>query len=344
MPISIVVGAQYGSEGKGKVAFDWAKRRGAIAAVRVGGPNSGHTVVHDGASRVFRQLPTAALLPRVLSILTPGAYINVEVLLEEIRQVGATSADVVIDPRAAVVTEADVEIERASSLGERIGSTTSGTGATVARRVRRDGTLTRASDVPELAPYLGDTLPLLRDIVQRHRVIVEGTQGYGLSLLHGLEGDFSTSRDTTAAGFLSETGLSPFDVDEVILVARAFPIRVAGHSGSLPNERSWAEVGAHSGRSDLVERTTVTRRVRRVGEFEPEIVKRAIYANRPTHLVLNHIDYVSDLRSAAGQMVAQQFIREVETALGRTVDFVGVDPEGLKARPQFVARDAEELA
>jgi hypothetical protein len=61
MPISVVVGGQFGSEGKGKVALAIARLHHAIAAVRVGGTNSGHTVVRrDGEVCAFRQLPAAA--------------------------------------------------------------------------------------------------------------------------------------------------------------------------------------------------------------------------------------------------------------------------------------------
>ncbi len=48
MPVTVVVGGQFGSEGKGKVAHWLARELRASTAVRVGGPNSGHTVVADG--------------------------------------------------------------------------------------------------------------------------------------------------------------------------------------------------------------------------------------------------------------------------------------------------------
>ncbi|MFE4950406.1 adenylosuccinate synthetase [Leifsonia sp. NPDC056665] len=332
MPVSIIVGAQYGSEGKGKVALEWARRHRAAAAVRIGGPNSGHTVIWNDEPVIFKQLPTSILLPETLAILPPGAYINVRILLEELTRSAVDSSKVVIDPRAAVVTDADIAEEISSGLTNRIGSTASGTGAAVARRVRRDGSLTRASDVPELQEFLGDTLPLLHDISSSQRVVIEGTQGYGLSVLHGMEGDFATSRDTTAAGFLSETGLSPLVVDEIVLVARAYPIRVAGRSGSLSGETSWQVLGERIGRPELIERTTVTHRVRRVGEFDPEIVKRAIYANQPTHLVLNHVDYVTSFDSQESTSRVANFLERVEESIGRRVDFVGFDDRSLVGR------------
>jgi adenylosuccinate synthase len=63
MPVTVIVGGQFGSEGKGKVAHHLAREMGASIAIRVGGPNSGHTVFSkDGAPLIFRKLhsPCAA--------------------------------------------------------------------------------------------------------------------------------------------------------------------------------------------------------------------------------------------------------------------------------------------
>ena len=79
------------------------------------------------------------------------------------------------------------------------------------------------------------------------RLVLEGTQGFGLSLVHSSYYPFVTSRDTTAAAFVSEAGFSPLDVDEIVLVIRAFPIRVGGNSGPLPNEIDWHTLSTESG-------------------------------------------------------------------------------------------------
>ena len=64
MPVTVVVGGQFGSEGKGKVALATARETKASIVVRVGGPNSGHTGVDaSGRSLIFRQLPAAAFTP-----------------------------------------------------------------------------------------------------------------------------------------------------------------------------------------------------------------------------------------------------------------------------------------
>ena len=158
------------------------------------------------------------------------------------------------------------------------------------------------------------------------RLIIEGTQGYGLSLLHSQHYPYVTSRDTTAAGFLSETGLSPLDVDDVVLVLRAFPIRVSGNSGPLPQEINWDVIAAESGTGlGLSELTSVTRTVRRVARFEPDIVRQAIAANNPSRIVLNHLDHVDVNCTKANSLTKQagRFVQEVESAIGKNIDYFG---------------------
>lgn len=339
MPVTVVVGGQYGSEGKGKVAHRLVRDSGANAvAVRVGGSNSGHTIAgHDGKPLVLRQLPTAAWLPGPALVLPPGSYLEPELLLREIAQTGTRPERLRIDPDAAVIGPDDARRERDSGLRARIGSTESGTGSAVMRRVARDGTLRRAREVPELGAYLCDTLAFLRGrLDQDARVVVEGTQGYGLSNLHGGHGDYATSRDTTAAGFLAETGLSPLDVDHVVMVVRAFPIRVAGASGPLPRETTWQAVAEAAGRPGLAEWTTVTGRIRRVAEFDPAVVRRAIAANRPTLLVMNHVDYAApDYARTRGAALA--FVGRAEQALARRIDMIGLGPASLIGRSELAS-------
>src|SRR5690348_1472031 len=131
MPATVVVGGQFGSEGKGKIAHYFASRRNAAAVVRVGGPNSGHTVVVRGERHVFRQLPAAALIPGCLSVIGPGSYVDPAVLLAEVGAMQLRPEDLVIDENAVVITAADRENERAAELDKAIGSTCSGTGSAV---------------------------------------------------------------------------------------------------------------------------------------------------------------------------------------------------------------------
>jgi adenylosuccinate synthase len=332
MPASVVIGGQFGSEGKGKVAQHVAETRGARAAVRVGGPNSGHTTKARGdAQRILLHLPTAAVLPEVLCVLPAGSYLDPKQLLREIRELGLSSSRVAIDPAAMVILDEDRRQEHASGLGERIGSTCSGTGAAVIRRIERASNVVFARDHPALRSFVRPTIGLLRSILSEgERVVVEGTQGFGLSLLHSPHYPKVTARDTTAAAAVSEAGLSPLDIDEIVLVLRAFPIRVAGDSGPFDApEIDWTTIateGGHSG--DLAEYTSVTHRLRRVARFDPELVRRAIAVNQPTSLVLNHVDYV-DAAVSSGSLTqrAWEFVHKITLQIQRPIDLVGVGPD-----------------
>jgi len=328
MGVSIIVGGQFGSEGKGKIARWFAEKHQVSSVVRVGGINSGHTVIDTaGQAVIFRILPTAAIDRQATCVLPAGSYLNVDLLFREIKQAGISPSLVKIHPHAVIITEREVELERETKLTARLGSTGSGTGAAVGLRVMRDPNLTLAKDVGELENFLCDTGEFLRgEIAQGRKVLIEGTQGFGLSCLHSPYYPKATSRDTSAAGFLSEAGLSPFDVEHIVMVIRSYPIRVCGNSGPLPHEITWEDVTTAAGRQDPIrEYTSVTRHLRRVGQFDPEIILHAIAVNRPDQLILNHLDY---LPGGPGTLSPERtaFLEKVQSQLRQRIDYVGLDP------------------
>lgn len=338
MPVTIVAGGQFGSEGKGKVAHYFAKTQQAEYVVRCGGPNSGHTVVDmGGVPHIFRQLPTATLLHNVKLAIAAGSYIDLNVLKGEIETYKVGPDRLSISSRAVMITPEMRQEE--NGLVQRIGSTGSGTGAAVVARIRR-GDVIFAKDVPELREYTCDVEEKLRDSLDEGgRVLIEGTQGVGLSLYHSPYYPHVTSRDTTPAGFLSEVGLSPLDVDEVVLVLRAYPIRVAGCSGPLERETTWEKLSLEGGhREPLVEYTTVTNRIRRVSYFYPDDVIRALKVVRPSKIVLNHVDYYA-ADGVGRRERLKAFVEGIEASIGRAVDYVGCGRDSMLSRVEFSLRN-----
>lgn len=324
--LTVVVGGQFGSEAKGKVVAYLARE--ADLAIRTGAPNAGHTVVKDGKTHRLQQVPTAFVNPSCRLAIGAGGLIDPAILAREVAELGVGDR-LVVDFQAGLI-----EPEHAAQEGElvkQIGSTGKGCGAALADRVWRRGRLARDLGPEGLGVELADVSLLANDLLDSGgRVLLEGTQGYGLSLYHG-HYPHVTSRDTTAAGFLAEAGLGPLSVTEVILVIRTYPIRVAGPSGPLPGEISWEELSERAGR-DLVERTTVTNKVRRVAEFDIEIVKRAIKANRPTGIALMFLDYLfpedagkDDWDSLSKE--AQAYVLDLEGKLGVPVTLLGTGAE-----------------
>ena len=333
MPVSIVIGGQFGSEGKGKVALEIVRRsRVPAVAVRVGGPNSGHTAYdRSGMKHVLRQLPAACVDRNVDVVLPAGSYINVEVLLTEIEKLDYPRDRIHVSAYAHIIREEHQEWEKTAGLTETIGSTGSGVGAAVMASVAREAAnfplrSAFAEDDARLESYVKNTSTYLRERIKSgNRVVIEGTQGFGLSLLEGGYWPKATSRSTTAAGALSEAGLSPMDVDDITMVIRSYPIRVAGDSGPLPRETTWEKIARKIGcQSDLREYTTVTGKLRRVGYFDPEIVRCALDVNMPNRLVLNHLDHIGkkqDFRDEKSDLM--KFVNQVECDIERKIDWYG---------------------
>ncbi len=336
MPVSIVVGGQFGSEGKGKVALELVRyhHRSAVTVVRVGGPNSGHTAYdRNGKKWALRQMPAACIDKNVDVVFPAGSYIDPELLLKEISDLDYPTDRIRISSFARVITSEHRAWEEKAGITKSIGSTGSGVGAAVLAAVSRNAdnfslASPKAAEDELLQPFVFDVAAHLDDVLSRNgRVIVEGTQGFGLSLLDSGFWPQVTARYTTAAGALAEAGLSPRVVDNVTLVLRSYPIRVAGQSGPLFGELTWDELGRRTGKTGLEEFTTVTQKLRRVGEFDPDLVKRAIIANRPDQIVLNHMDYVGEASDLARRGSAiRNFLDRVTAEIGRSIDWVGFSP------------------
>lgn len=330
MAATIVVGGQFGSEGKGKVVALLASRAESPWLVRCGGPNSGHTVTIQGRDVVLRQVPSCSEPNRATFLLSAGCAIDEPVLLRELDLLEIPPDRIIVDPRAVIVTDQDRENEKRSLKA--IASTCSGTGSAMARRLLRVGDVMLAGDsdvlakrcrIQTIASLLHEQLDIGTD------VIVEGSQGFALSLLHGDKYPFVTSRDTTASGFASEVGLAPKSIDKIVVVIRTYPIRVGGSSGPFDNEISWEEIRESSGAPDTMpEFTSVTHKLRRVARFDMEAVRRACRYNRPTALAvmgLDRIDYRNTNVTSWGALTdsAQRFVANLESSTGVLVELVG---------------------
>jgi adenylosuccinate synthase len=330
MAVTVVVGGQYGSEGKGKVVALTAARLKEPWVVRCGGPNSGHSLTLGGKQVVLRQVPAAAGHRNAVLLLSAGCAIDEQVLLSEVRDLGLPKEQVVVDPRAVLIDDSDRLAEKA--IAERIGSTGSGTGAALVRRMTRlpDVRLAVHSELLHNNVRVESVAPLLHAHLDKGGdVVVEGTQGFGLSLLHGPDYPHVTSRDTTAAAFASEVGLSPRQVSEIVMVIRTWPIRVGGPSGDLPQEVTWEEVQRVSGAPEVYpEYTSVTNRLRRVARFDLADVKRACDYNRAVQLALmglDRLDYRNYRASSWSGLTpaAQAFVCSLEKECQVRVGWVG---------------------
>jgi len=335
----VVVGGQFGGEGKGKISAFITRQEEIDICIRCGGPNSGHTfVAEDGSTVLLRQLPTGYIRPQTRLLVPAGALIDLTVLKYELDSLRLDPKRVGVDRNAMIIEQGDRDRESQLGLRDRLSSTLCGVGSAVARRALRGADVTLAGKVAHDVSWLAE---LITDVSEEanvaldhgKKVLVEGTQGFGLSLYHTDCYPKATSRDTTAAGFLSEVGLSPLLVTEVVLVFRTFPIRVSGEqAGPMKNEISWEILQQESGYPHPIqEMTTVSKKRRRVGRFDWELAERAVMFNRPTKVALNGLDYL-DFRNKGITSVelftepTRPFLKRLERTTGSTVGLWGTGP------------------
>jgi adenylosuccinate synthase len=294
--VQVIVGGQFGSEGKGHCAAELAKREGEMLAIRTGGPNAGHTawgLAQNGAGYAqhkLRQLPVASVVnSKAVCAISARSVVQLDLVERELEQTGLSA--VYVDPAATLLEPAHIAVE-SGDLTLANWSTQKGIGAARKDRLHRTARTFRDRIQYDTRMKEVDVTDLTREYLVRGLTVqIEAAQGYGL----GLHSEFypkTTSADCRAIDALADAGVSPWEFPdtelEVWVVVRPYPIRVAGDSGPLLNETSWERLGLPE------ERTTVTNKVRRVGEWDRDLVRNAVEANggASVKLWMNMADHI----------------------------------------------------
>jgi adenylosuccinate synthase len=321
----LVVDGFFGDTGKGKVISYLAIADKPYIVVRGGvGPNAGHTVVIDGNEYKLRQIPSGFVYERSRLLIGPGVLVNPKVFLSEV-ELTNTYDRVFLDYNCGIIEDIHIERERGDRyLKKKIGSTASGCGAAQSDRALRK--LKLAKEIEELEKYLTDVpLEVNSALDNDEYVLVEGTQGTFLSLYHGTY-PYVTSKDIIASAILSDVGVGPKKVDEIVLVFKSYVTRVGG--GPLENEMSEEEAAE----KNMVEIATVTGRKRRVAPFNFRYAKRAVMLNTPTQIAITKLDVIyrdtyNVKEFSKLPMEAKRFIENIEETLKIPVTIISTGPD-----------------
>jgi adenylosuccinate synthase len=320
--VSIVIDAGWGSSGKGHSNAVLGYHCQPDVCACNNGPNSGHSTicdvsqysgvlpsqdsdvisVKDGKVKiVLKCLPSSAMTSDSTILLMPDAVIKLNRFLEEVKLI-PPHRKIFIHPRVAVVTDDDVK--GAQITGHHLAGTQQGTGHAIANKALRKPGVKLAKDYPELLPFVADTCELIRQGCRDgRRILFEIPQGFDLSLNHGLEYPYLTSRDITIGAAINSCGVSHKDVGNVFGCARVNPIRVGNIEGGFSGpcyddqrELTWEEVTKNCGADrfgiSLQEITTVTKRVRRVFSFSRTQIEKFCQHNKPDYLFVNFVSYL----------------------------------------------------
>ena len=327
MPCSVIVGAFWGDEGKGKIISYLALKDNLDFCVRTGSVNAAHTVWFEGKKYALHMVPAAFINPKTRLLIAAGANVDIKTFLDEVALTRVDQKRMGVDQNASIIEQKHCEQDKASAVNKGIGTTGRGVGPALEERVRRTAKL--AYDIPELKPYLADGIMEVNDGLDAGKsVLLEGTQGFMLSLFLGGGYPYVTARDTGASAIASEAGVGPTRVDDVIIVYKSFITRVG--AGPLPGEitkeealkRGWFEVAAGTGRD------------RRSAPFDFELAKKTAKINGATQAALTKLDIIYPECKGSRKYDdlskdAKEFIKEVETRTGVPIMFIGTGPDAL---------------
>jgi len=326
MPCTVIVGAFWGDEGKGKIISYLALKDKLDFCVRTGSVNAAHTVWRGEKKYALHMVPAGFLYEKCRLLISAGANVHVGQFFKELELTQVNSSRIGIDQMASIIEEKHSIQDKTSAVNKGIGTTGWGVGPALEERVRRTAKL--AKDIPELQPYLADVATEINEGIDKgKKVLLEGTQGFMLSLFYGTY-PYVTGRDTGAAAICSEAGVGPTRVDDVLMVYKAFITRVG--AGPLPGEitmeeakeRNWFETAAGTGRN------------RRSAPFDFDLAKKVAKINGATQAAVTKLDCVfpkcqSVKKFDALPADAKQFIKKVEDATGLPVVLIGTGPEAL---------------
>ena len=346
----VIIGAQWGDEGKGKIV-DYLAEDAKYVVRYSGGPNAGHTIVVDGKQFALHQVPSGILYKDKTVFLGSGMVIDAEALFNELQMLKDNGIDwegrVFISGRAQLILPKyrTMDKERDAQRKRPIGTTGRGMGIAYAEKAHRDGV--RLADLDwadKMAEFDGEDLEYINkykdqllsmrvDLVakmhefRKDNILFEGAQGAMLDIDSGTY-PYVSSGTSCAAGACTGSGIGPHSIDRILGVFKAYQTRVG--NGPMPTEFNEAD----ESESELCryvrdtgrEYGVTTGRARRCGYLDLVALRYACRFNSMDGLVLTHLD-IYDTMDQIEACVAYEIDGKIVTDFPSNVDMLN------KAKP-----------
>lgn len=327
----VVVGTQWGDEGKGKIT-DFLAQKSDVVTRYQGGNNAGHTVVVGSKKYALHLLPSGILNPNKVNVLANGMVINVEALIQELNNLDHKNYQLYISDRAHVTLPFHMMLDRyeESLKIDKIGTTNKGIGPTYKDKADRIGIrvgtfvskdfkeeLKRVIDqknelfnfygLPKIEldsvyetyqqyaniikPLVKDTSELLNNYISDDKKILFEGAQGTLLCLDHGTYPYVTSSSPTAASVPLNTGVAPWLIDGAIGVTKAYTTRVG--EGVMPTEITGDL--ANYIRIKGNEFGTTTGRPRRIGWLDTVILNYSKRVSGLSYLAITLLDVLSGL-------------------------------------------------
>ena len=344
--VSFVIDGAAGSSGKSLISSYMVKHADKVDFLMSAfTPNASHTVIDDeGNDFVFKIFCGGSQYHERLKAvyIVDNAAIELKTLFKEIEYLGIPKEKVRISPRCMIVQQIDKDFEAGLcnlngdyySTDElqdgtvKTGSTCSGSGTVLAKKVVRNKTLVVAKDVPELQEFLYPMDEIVNRMENGESGLMEIAQGYPLSINHHTFAPYTTSRNVTVTNAMNDAMLPPKYAGNVLINWRTFPIkihsykyqalddgrfltwdevqsnttayeRIESYSGDFfsdQTELTWEQITKDSGsEKPLMECTTLTKLPRRIATFSKQNLLEAIKFNdtgNEIFMCLNFVNYI----------------------------------------------------
>ena len=358
MAADLIVGLQWGDEGKGKIV-DLVAKNYDIVVRSQGGHNAGHTVVIGDKKYALHLMPSGILNPNAINVIANGVVVSPSKIIEEMEKFGDMKGRLYISDKATMLLQYHAQIDQAKEKlrgKNAIGTTGRGIGPAYADKVTRtalrigdlldiDKAITKLNDYFEMSKgyfeYLGIDIPNQDELKKElyfyqdklKELITDTTkflwdnidknillEGAQATLLDIDHGTYPyvTSSNTIASGALTGSAIPPKQLRKVTGIAKAYATRVG--NGPFPTE----DLGKDGDyiREKGFEFGTTTGRPRRCGWFDAVAGRYAVTLNSCDEIALMKLDVLDGLKEIK---VCVAYEKD-----GKKIDYFPTDLDGVK--------------
>jgi adenylosuccinate synthase len=316
--VNVVVGMQYGDEGKGKLVDFLAAKADYVVRFQ-GGNNAGHTVVINGEPTVLHFIPSGVFNDNIC-VMGNGVVLDLEELQKEIDMIETKGVSLkdrfLISENAHLILPEDVE----GSVTDKIGSTGKGIAPAYTNKYAKTGLraidiINVQNDLHEFDTKTREKLLRFKDFLLKYsylknqivnvskvlndaidsgkNILFEGAQAAGLDIDHG-HYPFVTSSNCTAGGACTGAGVGPTKIDSVFGVSKVYITRV-DRDGASPLTTQMDDEIMEKIQKKGNEYGATTGRPRRCGWYDAVLNRHAVRVNGLSGVALTKLDVLDGL-------------------------------------------------